>query len=412
MKLCFAFAVSLLFVIAATASTINVPADQPTIQAAINASRNGDAVLVAAGTYFENINFMGKAITVKSVSGAKLTIIDGGNLAPVATFSSGETIKSVLKGFTLQNGNATLNSRYDGGGVYIAGSSPKIVSNFIQKNAACDGGGGVYVGFGSPVIQSNTIQNNRQSGCSGGIGGGGIAVGGAASAQIIGNVIQNNSWGSAGGGITLFAAGTPLLKNNIIRGNSSSGSQGGGIWIVNQSDAVIVQNLIYNNTAAQGGGIYLGTPSGTRGPIFVNNTIVGETGLVQGAAVYATGFYNQVVFYNNLLIGLAGQNAVQCDATYSSSPPTFTTNDAYSPGGTGLQGTCAGQASTNGNKSVDPLFVSAAKKNFHLQAASPVIDAGTNSAPNLPPKDLGAKPRIVDGNGDGIAIVDMGVYEF
>src|SRR5271168_3437186 len=47
-------------------ATIHVPGDQPSIQAGIDASSNGDVVLVAPGTYNENIDFKGKAITVTS----------------------------------------------------------------------------------------------------------------------------------------------------------------------------------------------------------------------------------------------------------------------------------------------------------------------------------------------------------
>jgi Right handed beta helix region len=389
----------------ANAVTINVPADQPTIQAGVNAASNGDTVLVAAGTYTENINFLGKAITVTSSAGAKTTIIDGGKIAPVVTFSNSEGARSVLRHFTLQNGTSTFNSQYAGGGIYINGASPTISGNTIQNNSACSDGGGIGVSFGSPRIRGNTIKNNIQSGCSGGPGGGGISLLGAGSAQIIANKIQNNVWGSNGGGITLFAAGTPTIMNNIISNNSSSGGQGGGIWIVNDSEAVIVQNLFYGNTASQGGAIYLSIPN-IPGLILVNNTIVGGTGVSQGSAVWAGGFDSQVQFFNNLLIGLSGQNAVECDSSYSSQPPTFTNNDAYSPGGTGLQGTCASESNQNGNISLDPLFVKPSTNKYQLQSGSPAINAGDNSAPDLPKKDLAGKTRIVGGT------VDMGAYEF
>ena len=90
--------------------------------------------------------------------------------------------------------------------------------------------------------------------------------------------------------------------------------------------------------------------------------------------------------------------------------PPSRTNDAYSATGTGLQGTCSGASGQTGNISAAPLFVNAS--NFRLTVASPAIDAGTNSAPNLPTTDIAGRSRIFDGNGDGIAIVDMGAYEF
>jgi hypothetical protein len=378
------------------ASTINVPAQQPTIQAGIDAANTGDTVLVAPGTYEENINFSGKAITVKSSGGAKATIIDGGNVAPVVTFATGEGTTSILSGFTVQNGTSTFNSGYAGGGIYIGSSSPTIIDNIIQNNTACNDGGGIGVSFGSPRIVGNIIRNNKQSGCSGGPGGGAIGLLGSGTTQIIGNKILNNSWPGNAGAIVLWAAGTPTLMNNVFGNNSSSGGQGGAIWIVNDTVATVVQNLFYGNTASVGGAIYLLSGTGSE---FVNNSIIGGAGVTQGSAVYAVSSAN---FYNNLLIGLSGQNAVYCEGT----APVFTNNDAYGPGGSGMQGTCLDQELTNGNIDLDPQFVDPAKNNFQLQSTSPAINAGDNSAPFIPKKDLAGKSRIVGG------IIDMGAYEF
>ena len=62
--------------------TIRVPGDYPTIQQAIDASINGDTVLVAPGTYKETFDYKQKAITVKSSNGPFETVIDGNNFRP------------------------------------------------------------------------------------------------------------------------------------------------------------------------------------------------------------------------------------------------------------------------------------------------------------------------------------------
>ncbi len=84
--------------------------DYSTIQSAINAAVDGNTVLVFAGTYTENINFNGKAITVKGAKGAGQTIINGGGNGSVVTFTSGEGANSILDGFTITGGSA-----WDGG---------------------------------------------------------------------------------------------------------------------------------------------------------------------------------------------------------------------------------------------------------------------------------------------------------
>jgi hypothetical protein len=397
----------LLFAKPASAATIiHVPGDQPTIQAGINAAVNGDTVLVAPGTYVENINFKGKAITVRSSGGANVTTVDGGQAGSVVTFTAGEGRSSVLSGFTVTHGKAS----FGGGGIEIQSASPTILNNIIKNNQACDGDG-IEVGFGSPLIRGNRILNNVQSGCSGGTGGGGIEIGGAASAQIIGNLIQGNNAGSGigGGGISLFAAGTPTIANNMIIGNTAS--TGGAISMYNQSDALVVQNLIVGNSAPQGGGVYYLVPSGALGPTLLNNTFSrNRASSGQGSAVYANDFDVPSHLYNNIIHEVSGQIAVYCGNLNSVTPPLFFNNDVFAIGGTTYGGICSDQTGSNGNISADPLFIS--PNNLRLQAGSPAIDAGDNGAPRLPAKDLAGNPRVVDGDVDGNAVIDMGAYEF
>jgi hypothetical protein len=86
------------------ATIIYVPGDSATIQGGINGAVNGDTVLVAQGTYYEHINFNGKAILVTSEAGAQSTIIsklyDGFTMV---TFSSGDDSNSILDAFTIQS---------------------------------------------------------------------------------------------------------------------------------------------------------------------------------------------------------------------------------------------------------------------------------------------------------------------
>jgi parallel beta-helix repeat protein len=403
LAVCVAISILLITTSALAGTIIHVPANQPTIQAGINAANDGDTVLVAPGTYVENINFFGKAITVRSSGGTKVTIIDGAQNGAVVTFANGETNASILQGFTVQNGNY-VSGVGEGGGISVEGSSPTIIKNTITNNKACEGNG-IGVGFGSPIIQTNVITNNSNAGC-GGIGGAGIGLRGASSAQIIGNTISNNSADSYGGGIALWSANAVLIQNNVISGNTA-GNNGGGISMFNDTSSVIVvQNLIKGNRAPTGNGVYWSNPPSA----FVNNTIVDSPLSSGGSTVWADGFGYPVKIVNNVIVASGGAiNAFTCN--YADFPTlTFTFNDAFSTKGAAYSGMCTDQTGTNGNISANPKFIGSS--NLRLKGGSPAIDVGSNSAPDLPSKDLANNPRIINGNGGSTAIVDMGAYEF
>lgn len=395
-------------VTAAVGNTIHVPADQPTIQAAINAAVNGDTVLVSDGTYKENINFLGKNITVTSVNGNKATTIDGGKLDTVVIFKTQETSAAVLNGFTITNGLAGSNGATfgEGGGIAVLNASPNITNNVITANGACNGAG-IGVGFAGPLIQGNTITNNFQFGCSGGIGGGGISIRGESSnTRVVNNVISNNvmvNSGINGGGIELFAGGSPLIQGNVISNNNQF-----GLSMVNSSTPQMVQNLIIHNTG--GGLVYLF--GGGTGMTIINNTFADNdaqpASISQSTASVIGGILPpDVVVQNNLLIAKAGQTAIFC-AFPIASTAVFTANNVFSDGGLAFDPGCGTvPTGTSGNISSDPFFVDPSVDNFHLQPVSPSIDTGNNTLPSaFPALDLDGNARIVN------TTIDMGVFEF
>jgi hypothetical protein len=260
-----------LLAIAAPVQTINVPADQPTIQAAINAATTGATVLVAPGTYYENINFLGKYITVTSSGGAAVTIIDGSKgQAPAVTVAPGATEPSypppmVLNGFTIQNGGSEPSSSPTGG-IFVTELALTITNNILTHNHCA----GIWsVSFiSSPTIQGNEIDNtlDNHGDCPSG-GGRAIVVArfGAVAVNprfypvtITGNTIQNNTQGGqegiGSGAVTILIGSVGAeIQNNILRNNSTA-AIGGGLDLAS-SNVVVSQNVIYANHAACGGGI-------------------------------------------------------------------------------------------------------------------------------------------------------------
>jgi len=409
-SLCFpALTTGILFASTADAATIRVPADVATIQGAIDSAASGDIVLVSPGTYAEQIDFRGKAITVASESGPTTTTINASGAGSVVTFRSGESRSSVLTGFTV-TGGFNLSG---GGGILVSESSPTIRGNDITGNHGCTGVG-IYSYFSSPRIESNTVRDNVVSGCSGAWGIG-IYIGGDSTAEVIDNRITGNIGSDAtGAGVALFAAGAASLIGNVIQQNSTRANGGcgwgGGLAIANLAEAKIVNNLIAQNAACTGGAIYwLGTGDGT-GSVLVNNTIADNVA-ASYPGVYASGVGRLHRFFNNV-ISSATAPVLFCQATSWATAPVLDSNDVFTadqqnPYG----GSCTNQTGTLGNISADPQFLNPAAGDYRIGSSSPLVDAGNNAAPFLPATDLAGNPRIASASGSPDRI-DIGAYEF
>src|SRR5215470_3043664 len=189
----------------------------------------------------------------------------------------------------------------------------------------------------------------------------------------------------------------PMTK----RGQAMAARAEVALWSYNSP--VLVQNLIVNNTSlggGSGGGLYVSPNNPTQ---VINNTITANSAYDSTSAVYVTGFGQNATFTNNIFVAVAGQNVVTCNSTYSTVSPLFSYNDAFSASGSAWAGICD-STSNPGNFSSDPLFMSTANNDFHLQGASPAVNVGSNAAPNLPATDFDGNPRIV-------GTIDLGVYE-
>lgn len=174
---------------------------------------------------------------------------------------------------------------------------------------------------------------------------------------------------------------SPAITNNIIIA--------GGTGIFNWYSSP----MITNNMITGGMGIYNFHCSTT----ITNNTIIDSLWGICNSS-------SSSVITNNLLTGEVGIR------NYHSSP-TITYNDIWVKD-TDIINDLSSFPTVANNISADPIFVDPKIGDYHLQVGSPCIDAGTNAAPGLPGFDFDGNIRALDGDGDGMAIVDMGAYEY
>lgn len=266
------------------ADTLYVPKEYGTVQQAIDAALDGDLVLVAPGTYLENVDYLGKNISVRSDGDGDpgtydlapdITVLDGNQSRSVVTFESEEGIWATLNGFTITNGRSRPEMKYEGGGITCVNSSAPVVSqNIIRNNYSHYHGGGVSCSSKShPTLYGNQIFNNKAA------YGGGVSCTDSSTAVINHNDIYDNAafydntkWESgAGGGIYCDYPAYPTIVNNQINSNWGE-TLGGGIFCI--SEAEIEGNKIMDNYSHTGGGIYCRDDSHLIDSILIERNII------------------------------------------------------------------------------------------------------------------------------------------
>jgi hypothetical protein len=420
-----------------------VPADHATIQAAIDAAADGDTIWVADGTYSGKgnieIDFRGKAITVRSENGSAACIIDCQGKGRAFHFRNGETANSVLDGFTITNGG---NSDY-GAGIHCVASSPTIRNCLFLRNVARHFGGGMANSSGShPTVVDCTFRENSSASL-GLFGRGGGMANRDGSNPIVSNCTFLHNWAKyAGGAIGNFDGSSPRVTRCRFSGNSARYSGGA---VANWKDSrPIFRECVFSGNRSDNDGGAVANLDGSA-PTFTNCVFSRNTAYELGGAMYNQAA--EVAIGNCTISGnhaersgggiWSGEAAlIRLDNSILWANTDDTSGQRIELAQIVMAGTdtqiryCNIQGWTGalggiGNFGLDPLFVDPAREDFHLQsegwrwdrlreewtsdpATSPCIDAGDPDHP------LGGEPTTIPGDPSGTPAgnvrINMGTF--
>ncbi|MCX7048215.1 MAG: right-handed parallel beta-helix repeat-containing protein [Candidatus Sumerlaeota bacterium] len=295
---------------------------------------------------------------------AFISIIDGEHSRSCVTASN----NSALDGFTLRNGSAN-----NGGGIYMESVSPTISDCKIERCTAIFGGG-IYSENCSALITQCNVTSCTASG-----GGGAfyLSAGYPSRTPDISCCLIANCAASYSGGAFVLYDGTPKISRCLIT-SCTAGNSGGGIYSGGSSPQ-ITNNLIVYCRSKQGAGIFVDGIDVSMIHI-INCTLFGNQSGIRVEYTSDILIKNSILWSNgDDLYGINASSAIYCDIE---------------------DGDFAKQ---NGNISVNPSFINAAKGDFHLVQGSPCIDAANSQG--APVDDLDGMPRPMD------AGFDIGCYE-
>ena len=337
-------------------------------------------VEVEAGTYDENVDLFDVTGSVVSRDGPEATVIDGAGDRVVHI----QNANVEFSGFTIQGGQQAF-----GGGIMVWGGTVELSDNVVRHNSCDDGGegAGLFAWNATLTIADNTFEANDcgYGGPSSGNNGGAMTLDDCA-AEIVGNVIVDNSAGDAGG--IYVENGPAYIYNNLIAFNLCDDSEpgqnqlfGGGGVVLRGDEVLLFNNLIVDNESGDtGGGVVMFETSGDS---VVGNNVIVNNRAASGAGGLAFNNADEGMVWNNVfahndVAALWADGSDQFDIEY---------NDVVgSP--VAYAGTLWDRTGILGNIATDPDFVSFTDDgdpfddDFHLSPGSPCIDTG-HPAPQL-----------------------------
>ncbi len=238
---------------------VDVPAEAPTIQAAIDLAQDGWIIRVAPGVYRERIVLGSKRIELKSVAGPEVTVIDGesveGSVVRIIQEEGASCPGPEIRGFTIRGGLrgspiGTSQTLYGGGGIYAAHARATIRGCIIEGNQA-DYGGGLYLWRSEVALENCLVRGNVAA-----VDGGGCQFfrGGGGARRC---VFEANIASGSGGGIH-GVLGMQTLLENEVRGNAAAIGGGLSLYVDAESTVSLIGSVVESNTASStGGGIWI-----------------------------------------------------------------------------------------------------------------------------------------------------------
>jgi hypothetical protein len=283
----------------------------------------------------------------------------------------------------------------------------------IINNCTFTGNNSGAVGiWGSPDSPS-TIVNSRF-----------ISNIGKAAVATGGNVIITDSIFSRNKGGAISSSGKVTIKNSTFNDHAipiQSPREYIYPAIINErAESYIVNCLFTGNNEA-----ILSTKRSET--IIINSTFAGN-GFIgdiekDGGAVYSSDrsltFITNSIFWGNAFRPVWSDNTIKINGKYIPADVTYSIvpffNGQYDTPYGPRDITFGWEKDEYHNIDADPLFVNAAHGDFRVLSDSPAIDTGTVNIfdpPGLPDTDLDGNNRVIDGDEDGIALPDMGAYEY